>query len=155
MSKLLWNLVFVAMTPLLLASPAGATDLLEFDNGYAPYAEPLPYSTEPDLAYERSYAPPDAYIRYPNPAYGHPNYRDVARYCDPDNWALANGYVPPPWCFPEGPARAFDPSGVSIPRIYGRDYPAPGYAPRPAPDGSFGRNPNRARYELNSAYPLR
>jgi hypothetical protein len=155
MSKLLCKLVFVAVAPLLWVSPASATDLLEYENGYAPYAGPHPYSTEPGLAYERPYAPPDAYIRYPAPAYGHPNYRDVARYCDPDIWALADGYVPPPWCFPEGPAPAVDPSGVSVPRIYGRDYPPPEYAPRPAPDDSFGRYPNRARYEPNSGYPLR
>jgi hypothetical protein len=153
MSKLL----FIALAPLLLVSPAAATDLMNYDNGYAPeaYVGPDAYAGYPGPAYERPYVPPDAYIRYPAPAYEHPNYRDVARYCEPDAWAIAEGYVPPTWCFPEGPTTALDTMGLPAPSIYGRNYPTPGYASRRAPPGRYGNYPYRASHDLNSDYPAR
>jgi hypothetical protein len=146
MSKVFWKLVSSVLAPLVLVVPAAAADLLPYENGYLP---------EP-------YARPHAYTGYPGPAYGRPDYRDIARYCEPDDWAVADGYIPPAWCFSEGPERALAPIGVPAPYPYQRgytshyrgNYPIPGYASGPplAPAGGYGNYPYRAGYEPDPDY---
>ena len=103
------------------------------------------YVGEPDWRADRgTYAPPDVSIRYPAPAYGRPDYRDVARYCEPDDGTVAAGYIPPAWCFPARPG-ASGPIDLPAASIYGPRYPTPGYAHRRAPH-YYGNDPYRARY---------
>ena len=121
MSILFIRALLLAGAPLVLVSPAAATDLLDYDFGY-------PRQGYLDPAYERPYG---AYAGY------RPDYRDIARYCEPDDWAVANGYVPPTWCFPGRPAQVWGRAGLP---------PAPGCAQRDYP--------YRARYGID-VDPLR
>jgi hypothetical protein len=161
MSKLFYKLVLLASASLVWVVPAAATDLLPYGNGYPPPgADLLPYENgyAPEGAdlvpHENGYLPqwygsPRAIDRYqdltyerPNAplpgngysAYGRPSYRDFTRYCEPDGWAVANGYIPPAWCFPEGAERAQAPLGVAPHHSYHQGYAAPypirGYAYR-------------------------
>jgi hypothetical protein len=156
MSKLLC-IVLLALAPLMLVLPAAATDLLPYEYSYpAEGADLLPYDggyhDDADLLpHENGYSPepyvrPRGYIGYPDQAYGgvygrppypayygRPDYRDLARYCQPDAWAVANGYLPPLWCIPRGQERARAPFEVAPPHAYGRgswsgNYPIRGYA---------------------------
>jgi hypothetical protein len=145
MSKCLCG-VLLSLAPLMLVLPAGATDLLpdEYsyppegsgpyensyndradlppdENGYRrePYVDWQSHTGDPDPAYERPYGR-SPYLDYP--AYERRDYRDLARYCQPDGWAVANGYLPPQWCFPEPRERAGAPLGVAPPSPYRRGY---------------------------------
>jgi hypothetical protein len=151
MSKLLC-IVLLVLAPLMLVLPAAATDLLQDEYSYpAEGADLLPYDSgyhgDANVLPENGYSPepyvhPRGNIGYPDqayggaygrPPYGRPDYRDVARYCQPDGWAVANGYLPPLWCFPGGQERARAPFEVAPPHAYGRgswsgNYPIRGYA---------------------------
>ena len=150
MSNVLFRLLFAALAAMVFVSPAAAADLLDYDNGYAPpesLPDPYAYNGYPHSAYEGTYAPPNVDIRYPAPAYGRPDYRDVARYCEPNDGTVAAGYIPPAWCFPARPG-ASGPIDLPAPSIYGPRYPTPGFAHRRAPRYD-GNDPYRARYEPN------
>jgi hypothetical protein len=165
MSKRLCG-VLLSLAPLILVLPAGATDLLPdeysyppegsdpYDNSYNDGAAMLPdengYRREPYVSSHGHTGYPDQnyqrpYGRFPDvdsPAYGRSDYRDLARYCQPDDGAAANGYLPPRWCFQEGRERAGTSIGVAPPSAYQRGYisrnhPIRGYEHRTAPAGDY------------------